>query len=310
MSDAQSIPIPVKSGVFISHITEEAPIAVLLQDYVRRAFGGALNVFVSSDKRSIEGGKAWWELIRHTLKHVKVVLLLLSDESVNRPWINYEAGVADGAGFLREAPTRVIPIAVKSFHFGKLGFPLRGFNGRPIADLENILYDISRETGLRWVGVDSAQFTEDLKNAEASLIYKNLVMRPLLKGSQVSFEISNQGNTDISLLYAEAILPNVIKSPTWNPTSFPNVVDVDYVPGLSGDALRVRYWSHAGDKIPRLPPVLTRSMKTVHLSYLKFVLKEPCTNEERLLNIRYQLFAHDYDTEQQSVTLSDLLKDI
>src|SRR6185503_499030 len=100
------IPIPIKKGVFVSHIAEESPIAVLLQKYIKLAFGSVLEVFVSTDKRSIEGGKEWWELIRHTLKHVQVVLLLLSDESVNRPWINYEAGVGDGAGLLREAHTR------------------------------------------------------------------------------------------------------------------------------------------------------------------------------------------------------------
>jgi hypothetical protein len=219
MSAAQVIPIPIKDGIFISHIAEESPIALLLQAYINRAFRGGVEIFVSTDKRSIEGGKEWWELIRQKLKSVKVVLLLLSDESVNRPWINYEAGVGDGAGFLHEAHTCVIPIAVKSFHFGKLGFPLRGFNGREIADLEGILYDISQQTGLVSVGVDSAQFGENLKKAEASLIYRNLVKRLVLEQSRswLTFEVSNLGNTDIGLLYAEAILPQAIKSPNWGP---------------------------------------------------------------------------------------------
>jgi hypothetical protein len=298
---------PPKNGVFISHINEESPIAILLQNYIRRAFEERLEVFVSSDRKSIGGGKEWWELIRHKLKSVTVVLLLLSDESVSRPWINYEAGVGDGAGFLQEAGTRIIPIAIKSFHFGKLGFPLRGFNGRPIADLEGILYDIAQATGLVSVGVDAAQFVGDLKEVEASLIYKNLIMRPFLGPSnRLVFEICNQGNTDVALLYAEAILPLPLKSPQWNPTGYPNVLDVEIVPGRPHDSLHLKYWSHAGDRIQRLPPVLTRSMKAVRLPHLMFVLNERFGQGELALKIAYQIYAHDYDTEQQSITLAEL----
>ena len=116
--------------VFISHITEESPIAIVLQRYIQESFENKLNVFVSSDRKSITGGEEWWQHIRSSLKQARIVLLLLSDESVGRPWINYEAGVGDGA------IARIIPISTRSFNFGKLGFPLRGFNGRPIGDLE------------------------------------------------------------------------------------------------------------------------------------------------------------------------------
>jgi hypothetical protein len=45
----------------------------------------------------------------------------------------------------------------------------------------------------------------------------------------------------------------------------------------------------------------------VRLPHLRLVLKEPCTTEESSLKIYYQIYAHDYDTEQQSVTLAELI---
>jgi hypothetical protein len=95
----------------------------VLQKYIRQAFGPDFPVFVSSDKRSIPGGEGWWDFIRSEIKKHLVVLSLLSDESSAREWINYEAGVGDGSG------AWVVPIAIKGYTFGKLDFPLKGFQG-------------------------------------------------------------------------------------------------------------------------------------------------------------------------------------
>jgi len=35
------IPVPAKRGIFISHIAEESPIAILLQSNIKRAFVAA-----------------------------------------------------------------------------------------------------------------------------------------------------------------------------------------------------------------------------------------------------------------------------
>src|SRR5437879_3951631 len=96
-----------KAGVFISHIGQERPVALVLQKFIRQAFNSAFPVFVSSDQRSIPGGEGWWEFIRSEIKGRLVVLSLLSDESAAREWINYEAGVGDGSG------ARVVPVAIK-----------------------------------------------------------------------------------------------------------------------------------------------------------------------------------------------------
>src|SRR5690242_6528551 len=103
-----------RNCIFISHITEEKPIALVLQKYLKSAFGDGFRVFVSCDATSIGGGKRWYTHIIDNLRQRAVVLVLLSHQSTSRDWINYEAGFGDGSGSL------VIPIGVKNFPLGQL----------------------------------------------------------------------------------------------------------------------------------------------------------------------------------------------
>ena len=48
-----------KPIVFISHITEEKEVALALKKLVESAFIGMMEVFVSSDPRSITLGQEW-----------------------------------------------------------------------------------------------------------------------------------------------------------------------------------------------------------------------------------------------------------
>jgi len=190
-----------RAGVFISHIGHERPVALVLQKFIRQAFKSAFPVFVSSDKKSIPGGEGWWEFIRTEIKKRQVVLSLMSDESSPQEWINYEAGVGDGSG------ARVVPVAIKGYTFDKLDFPLKGFQGRYPSDIEGILLDISQQTGLVSGTVNVPAYLAELRKAEDSLIYKNLLFRPIrmqIGGHPfLVFELENLGNVDIDLLFAE-----------------------------------------------------------------------------------------------------------
>jgi hypothetical protein len=60
-----------------------------------------------------------------------------------------------------------------------------------------------------------------------------------------------------------------VKQPDWNARFVVNQLDVEYVDGM----YTLRYWSHPGDSMVRLPPVLTRSMGMVMARELRFVVK-------------------------------------
>jgi hypothetical protein len=150
-------------------------IAAVLKKYIQKAFGAKFFVFVASDQTSIGGGRKWFEYIITNLKTAKVVLVLVSQESCSREWINFEAGFGDGAEAV------VIPLSIKQFSLSKLRFPLLGYNGRPIDDIDGILFDISRETDLVSEKVDQVQYAEEIRAAEANLIYKSIVVTPFVR---------------------------------------------------------------------------------------------------------------------------------
>lgn len=95
--------VPAKSSsnplIFISHDTRDAELAEEFSNLLKSASAGALKSFVSSDKkgtRGIEYGVEWYPTIMDKIDEASEVVCLLTQRSIERPWILYEAGVAKG----------------------------------------------------------------------------------------------------------------------------------------------------------------------------------------------------------------------
>src|ERR1700677_4167228 len=85
--------------VFISHDTRDAELAEEFSNLLRSASAGALKSFRSSDKKGTQGieyGSEWYPAIMEKIDEASDVVCLLTKNSVDRPWILYEAGVAKG----------------------------------------------------------------------------------------------------------------------------------------------------------------------------------------------------------------------
>lgn len=76
--------------VFLSHTTADAPSARQLQEWLRKTL--IVEVFLSSDIESIELGEDWYEGIISALKNCAVGLILVTQNSVARPWVHFELG--------------------------------------------------------------------------------------------------------------------------------------------------------------------------------------------------------------------------
>jgi hypothetical protein len=187
--------------LFISHVYEERHVAQVLQKYLHQAFGNSIPVFAAFDKESIGGGKKWFTHITENLKTSRVVLVLISSASHQRPWLSFEAGFGDGGGAI------VIPVALKDFAWGTLQFPLAGYQGRSIEDLPSILADVSKALDLPSERQDLDAYLTEVHSAEAQMAYKNLVVRPFIRDFGLQFEIENTGNTDLELLMLEVMVP-------------------------------------------------------------------------------------------------------
>jgi hypothetical protein len=85
--------------VFISHDHRDAMLAEGFANLLTDASGGFLKSFRSSDRKGgagIEFGAEWYAEIMGKIDNATDVVALLTANSLDRPWILYEAGVAKG----------------------------------------------------------------------------------------------------------------------------------------------------------------------------------------------------------------------
>jgi hypothetical protein len=128
----------VKPLVFISHDTRDAELAEAFSKLLSSVSAGVLKSFRSSDKRGNQGiayGVEWYPEIMKKLGDASDVVALLTQHSVDRPWILYEAGVAKG-----KLDTPLLGVAI--------GIPLNKANNGPFAQFQNSGDDIESLTKL------------------------------------------------------------------------------------------------------------------------------------------------------------------
>lgn len=98
-SDETVVTKTISPLVFISHDTRDAELAEEFSNLLNNASAGALKSFRSSDKKGTQGieyGLDWYPAIMDKIDEASEVVCLLTQRSVERPWILYEAGVAKG----------------------------------------------------------------------------------------------------------------------------------------------------------------------------------------------------------------------
>lgn len=126
---------PVNSGiwkatnplVFISHDTRDADLAEAFSNLLKSVSAGVLKSFRTSDRRGnqgIEYGIEWYPEIIRNIQGASDVVCLLTERSVNRPWILFEAGMAKG-----KLDTPILGVA--------LGIELKNASTGPFAQFQN-----------------------------------------------------------------------------------------------------------------------------------------------------------------------------
>lgn len=125
------MPTVPRLNVFISHASGEHPLAGLLKESLEKDFIGLVQVFVS--EASIAPGVEWLKQVIKALQEADMYIVLCSESSVERRWINIELG----AGLSRGKP--LIPICHTDLRAEQLQ--------RPLSDYETI--NASDEDGLR-----------------------------------------------------------------------------------------------------------------------------------------------------------------
>ncbi len=115
------------SLVFISHDTRDAELAEAFSGLLRSVSAGVLKSFRTSDRKGnqgIEYGVEWYPEIIKNIQDASDVVCLLTERSVNRPWILFEAGMAKG-----KLETPILGVA--------LGISLKDASSGPFAQFQN-----------------------------------------------------------------------------------------------------------------------------------------------------------------------------
>ncbi len=90
--------LKVKRGCFLSHSIEHGKHADFLKEEILGVCEDTVEVFTFSDPSSLRPGDPWYDKVIKNLRKAKVVLLLLSPSTVNRPWLLFESGGAVALG--------------------------------------------------------------------------------------------------------------------------------------------------------------------------------------------------------------------
>ena len=113
--------------IFISHDHRDAGLAEAFSKLLKSISAGMLKSFRSSDREGTEGiefGDEWYKRLMLRLESASDVVCLFTEQSLDRPWILYEAGVAKG-----KLSTPVYGIA--------LGIPLSRVSVGPFYQFQN-----------------------------------------------------------------------------------------------------------------------------------------------------------------------------
>jgi hypothetical protein len=78
--------------IFLSHVSKESELAKVLKKLLESTFRAQITVFISCDPENIPIGTEWLQKIRYALNRADLLLILCSPNSINSPWINFEAG--------------------------------------------------------------------------------------------------------------------------------------------------------------------------------------------------------------------------
>ena len=154
-------------AVFISHISEEAGIALVLKNLIESTFLGQWNVFVSSDSDDIPPGSRWLEQIDKALGDTRIFIILCSPISVARPWINFEAGCA----WIKRIP--IIPVCHSGLTTSDLRPPISTFQGLNVEDQgfpKQLLQALAKYLGVsRIPTIDYGALKEQLATALSTI---------------------------------------------------------------------------------------------------------------------------------------------
>lgn len=149
--------------LFLSHVSNEAPLAIVLKDWIEKAFGGQFEIFVSSNIKDLPAGNQWLRSLEGALDSSNVLLVLCSPNSATKPWVMFESGGA----WVKKIP--IIPICHSGQRRNNLPSPLSFFQGLEVDSprfVHDLMQSLSRQLNLSVsTAIDQKLMLKEIKAA-------------------------------------------------------------------------------------------------------------------------------------------------
>ena len=132
--------------LFLSHVSNESPLANELKAWIEKAFDGQLEIFVSSNIVDLPAGTEWLKSLEKALAEADALIVLCSRYSVVKPWVMFESGGA----WVKSIP--IIPICHSGQKKSELPSPLSFFQGLEVTSpqfTQDLLKSLSKQFKLK-----------------------------------------------------------------------------------------------------------------------------------------------------------------
>jgi hypothetical protein len=152
--------------IFLSYRNPEAKFADVLKEHLIQDFIGLVEVFLASDTTSVPAGSRWLEEIVKGLQQAQLQIIICSNYSMYRPWINYEAGAARVLGI------PIVPLCHSGLNPDQLPVPLSESEGGVLttaSTLQKLYMRIAGQIGSFVPGVNFEKYAKEFNALEEEL---------------------------------------------------------------------------------------------------------------------------------------------
>lgn len=153
--------------LFLSHDSRDRERAKAIAQAVQRLTLGQISVWHSSDdgpNGGLRPGQVWLDEIRLQIVDSRALVVLLTPQSVNRPWLLFEAGF--GAA---QTNCAVIPVCVGIDSVTDVPFPLAMYQTFQLADYDSLKRFVEKLLAMYQIPFDEAMARPVLEEAVAAL---------------------------------------------------------------------------------------------------------------------------------------------
>ena len=155
--------------IFISFIHEEVQVAQAVKQLISRSLGENAEVFLASDPFQVFAGDDWLERIALELREARIIVLMLSERSVGRAWVSFEAGAA----WIMDK--RIIPACFCGLSKGSLPKPYSNLQALDLPGdayyiIQSIVHDINEESPFQLLTPPPFHHDDELVRAVARAI--------------------------------------------------------------------------------------------------------------------------------------------